>query len=111
MSYEHSPSERGLDVIKSHSMFLYLTLSFSLCRLSLTISRITHHTHTAELRGENLPKNQSLNVLAMCLQLNSRMGLSLTIAGSQDSDFFQEAIKIALRSILNVILHLSGFKL
>ena len=52
-----------------------------------------------------------------CLSLHpsesnySTGGTFLAIARFKDSDFFQKAIKMVLRCILNVILHLSGFKL
>ena len=39
------------------------------------------------------------------------IGTFQATAGFQDSDFFQKAMKMALRSILSVISHLSGFRL
>ena len=38
-------------------------------------------------------------------------GTFLAIAGFQDSDFFQKAIKTVLRYILNVIYHFAPFKI
>ena len=42
---------------------------------------------------------------------NYMCGTFQATVGFQESDFFQKAIKMVLRCILNVILHLSGFKL
>ena len=38
-------------------------------------------------------------------------GTFLAIAGFQDSDFCQKAVKMVLRCVSNLIWHLSGFKL
>ena len=53
-----------------------------------------------------------LNISTQLLVVSKLMdGTFLAMARFQDLDFSQEAIKMMLRFIFNVILHLSGFKL
>ena len=66
--------------------------------ICVLLLHLHHYPYTSQSSAESLIKyNMGRTFLAM--------------AQYQDRSFFQKAIKIALRCILNVILHLLGFKL